>query len=109
MTTSKPATPLPWHVNAVDSKRGRVTGDETSAGWDKLFLNGNNNTIASVYLPADARFATHACNAYPELVAALRVAMDSLDDAARAPKVQHDRGAEAVEIAALLAKLGETT
>jgi hypothetical protein len=53
-------TPGPWHVNAVDSKRGRITGDETSTGWDKLQINGSNNTVATVYRPKDARLIAAA-------------------------------------------------
>ena len=53
-------TPGPWHVNAVDTKRRRITGDETSTGWDKLQINGTNNTVATVYRPNDARLIAAA-------------------------------------------------
>lgn len=46
-------------------------------------------------------------NKFPALVEALRVAADSLDDAARAPKAKHDREAEAIAARALLRDLGE--
>ena len=69
MTTKHaPATPLPWRVNAIDSKRGRITGDETSTGWDKLDVHGANANVARIYRPNDARFIAHACNEYPKLI-----------------------------------------
>ena len=59
----------PWHINAIDSKRNRVVGDENSAGWDKLQVNSANATIAWVYRKADARLIA----ASPSLYAAARL------------------------------------
>jgi hypothetical protein len=67
-------TPGPWHVNAIDSKRNRITGDETSTGWDRLHVNGGNATIARVYKPVDARLIASA----PELLAACKSVLDSV-------------------------------
>lgn len=60
-------TPGSWHVNAIDSKRKRVTGDETSEGWDKLQINAANCTVATVYRAKDARLIAAA----PALLEAL--------------------------------------
>ena len=51
-----------WHVNAID-KHGRITGDETSEGWDKLHIGGPNCTVARVYRAADARRIVACVNA----------------------------------------------
>ena len=54
----------PWSVNAIDSKRGRITGDETSAGWDRLHINAQNCTVARCDKPADARRIVACVNAF---------------------------------------------
>ena len=57
-----------WHVNAIDSN-GRITGDETSEGWEKLHINGLNCTVARVYRAADARrivACVNACEGVPD-------------------------------------------
>lgn len=62
-------TPGPWHVNAIDSKRGRIVGDETTTEpYDKLQIHAANRTIATIYRPTDARLIAAA----PELLAALQ-------------------------------------
>lgn len=60
----------PWHINAIDSKRNRIVGDETAPRdkWDKLKVNNYNATIATVYHIPDARLIAAA----PDLLAALR-------------------------------------
>jgi len=87
MTTKHiPATPLPLHVNA--SKKGRIIGDETAEGWDALFINGANNTVAKVFRSGDARSLTHAANAYPTLVARIRnnlLVHDEMDEDGNGP------------------------
>lgn len=60
-------TAEPWHVNAIDSKRKRIVGDETSTGWDKLQINSAHHTIATVYHGPDARLIASA----PEMRLAL--------------------------------------
>src|SRR3972149_9543047 len=87
-TTPNPATPLPWHANAIDSKRGRITGDETSQGWDKPDIHGATANVARVYRPADVRFIAHAANAYPTLVARIRnnlLVHDEMDEDGNGP------------------------
>jgi hypothetical protein len=74
-------TPGPWHVNAIDSKRGRITGDETSTGWDRMHVNGGNATIARVYKPVDARLIAHA----PDLLAACKASVCALTQNATFP------------------------
>ena len=54
-------TKRPWHVNAI--KDGRIIGDETAKGWDKLHINGPNCTVAVVYRAEDARVIVEAVNA----------------------------------------------
>lgn len=68
-------TPGPWHVNGINSKQGRITGDETSTGWDKLQVHGTNATVATVYRPRDARLIAAA----PRMLALLRLVMDDDD------------------------------
>ena len=102
----KPATPLPWHANAIDSKRGRITGDETSQGWDKLDIHGANANVARVYRPADVRFIAHAANAYPQLVSALRSGIDSLGQFVKLGRIpENNQGLR--DMRALLRSLGE--
>lgn len=60
-------TPGPWHVNGIESKRNRITGDETSTGWDKLQINSANRTVATVYRSYDARVIAAA----PTMLSAL--------------------------------------
>ena len=76
-------TPGPWHVNGIDSKRGCITGDETSTGWDKLQVNGTNQTVATVYRPKDARLIAAAPR--------MRLLIEQLEAWARAPL--HSEGA----------------
>ena len=105
-TTTKPATPLPWHANAIDSKRGRITGDETSQGWDKLDVHGANANVARVYRTADVRFIAHAANAYPQLVSALRSGIDSLGQFVKLGRIpENNQGLR--DMRALLRSLGE--
>lgn len=97
MTATKPATPLPWHVGAataldsVDGQRGIWAGK-----WG----------IADVYGQApNSAYIAHACNAYPELVAALR--MVALKGGERDVKDARFLMV-ATDARALLAKLGES-
>ena len=111
MTTKHtPATPLPWHVNAIDSKRGRITGDETSQGWDKLDVHGANANVARVYRTADVRFIAHAANAYPQLVEEVRGLRDYCRAAVRRVRGKADKahyGARADLADTILRSLGE--
>jgi hypothetical protein len=70
-------TEVPWHVNAIDSKRGRIVGDETAPPdtWDKLQINGGNCTIATVYRPKDARMICTAVNCHQELLESCKKAL----------------------------------
>jgi hypothetical protein len=106
MTKHTPATPLPWHVNA--SKKGRIIGDETAEGWDALFINGANNTVAKVFRSGDARSLTHAANAYPKLVEALRTVAPIIERfAAEADPQNSVLDQRRDELRALLRELGE--
>lgn len=58
-------TPGEWHVNAI--RDGRIIGDETAEGWEKLHINGPNNTIARVYHGPDARRIVSCVNAFEGL------------------------------------------
>lgn len=62
-------TPGPWHVNAM--KNGRIIGDETTRGYDKLQISSANATVATVYRGRDARLIALA----PDL---LKVCQDIL-------------------------------
>jgi hypothetical protein len=79
-------TPGPWHVNAVDSRRGRIVGGETTTeSYDKLTINSHNATIATVYRPTDARLVAAA----PTMLAALQAIVDSLNEPSGADVLAH--------------------
>ena len=98
MTTTKPATPLPWKYGelseSVISLRGQLACSVDDCGADAA---------------QNAAYIVHACNAYPELVAALReiqgyagllVPTKDSPDAAKRDHIMET-------IRDLLAKLGE--
>lgn len=58
MTARPQATPGPWHVNAI--AKGRIIGDETAQGAEKLYISSHNATVATVYRPRDARLIATA-------------------------------------------------
>ncbi len=93
--TIGPATQLPWDFAILDNAiiPGAYVVDSSG---DKLRTNPFDNE-------ADAGYVAHACNAYPELVAALRLAADDLLDGD-----YETRAGYVTEIRALLAKLGES-
>jgi hypothetical protein len=80
MNTTPKHSATPWHVNA--SKAGRIIGDETVAGWDKLTINGPNMTVATVYRGPDARLIVRAVNAHDDMLEACRKAMKAYTNAA---------------------------
>ena len=98
----KPSTPLPWECPGLDADEYVICASP----------KGKRRTIAHVYRHTDlgikrednAAYIVHACNAYPELVAALRNCwadcMNGSEDAL---------GGSIEIIEALLAKLGEST
>ena len=105
MTNTKPATPLPWATHKQYSDR-RVE-------FGTVDLNGDGDYSGEGYTPQDAAYIVAACNAYPELVAALRE-LHAIDErkliAVR--KRPYAIGAGAVDERvrrnrALLARLGE--
>lgn len=90
---TKPATPLPWSTGPAIA--------------DCFPLHGRIDAVGSVARGRDAAYIVHACNAYPELVAALQ-------QVAGRPRAEDDGEVTADEInelialaRALLAKLGE--
>lgn len=117
-------TPVTWHVNAIDTNRGRIVGDETATEhFDKLQIHGANRTVATVYHRADARLIADAVNSHAALLsenAALRAALGlcaaALDECANGEALQDSRywyangfGHEALEAArAALSAVGES-
>ena len=102
-TTIKPATPLPWRL----SKSGYSV---------KAYIEGETKIVATVQLgPAakatdvntfvqDADYLSHACNAYPQLVAALKkVATDAEYGSVRDGLFKDIHS----DVTALLSELGE--
>ena len=92
-TKHQPATPLPWRAR-VDARC-----------WWRL---GPARIITQAHgkpadRQADALYITHACNAYPGLVAALR----GVELLARVNAPIYDESPAHKSIRALLAKLGE--
>lgn len=96
ITRAENHTPGPWHVNAIDSKAGRIVGDETSKGWDKLQINNANATIATVYRSKDARLIAAA----PDLLAALRLIMSAVDNGV----IEHFPAAIGIQAGAAIAR-----
>jgi hypothetical protein len=84
--TTKPATPLPWSTGPVMAN-------------DSFPLHGRIDAVGNVARGRDAAYIVHACNAYPELVAALRSSERQLSTLG---------SAFAQDVRALLAKLGES-
>lgn len=89
----KPATALPWHLD-----------DRSVCGWlDRGgVLTDVETTVCEVFTgeDRDAAYIVHACNHFPELVAALRDLLKAQDDEAGSLF-------ESARARALLAKLGE--
>jgi hypothetical protein len=58
-------TPGPWTTNAI--ARGRIIGDASTPGAEKIQINNSNSTVATVYRPKDA----HLVAAAPDMAAVL--------------------------------------
>jgi len=85
----KPATPLPWET--------AVNGEEPPQ-WDVCGADDGDMVADLMNMPKtgeqDAAYIVHACNAYPELVAALKYMSTDREDCWEKAR-------------ALLARLGE--
>lgn len=109
----KPATALPWTLGEYSD----IAGHDCMTGGMKAgpaALDGsdygqracqaiNAETLAA--LTADAAYIVHACNHYPELVAALRALVKAEEDYGDASNAAINEAWEPAR--ALLAKLGE--
>ena len=116
MTTTKPATPLPYsHELDMLHPRGNqwvISVVDEHRALKSTVAKLNTNLIAPEHGDAEqhAAYIVHACNAYPELVAALRNMQanahlgvcNSLNKEVQALHSLHED-----QIIALLAKLGE--
>ena len=102
--TTKPATPLPWNWMSNDT--------EGRAGILVVQPDGTFDEVAQNATREDAAYIVAACNAYPELVAALKV-MEAMqgwlaERCSATDKLIHERATqEGDKLRALLAKLGE--
>lgn len=106
--THKPATPLPWTLSSEHV---------SNPNWHPTSLFSFDRLIARVDLTngpsgedgaANAAYIVAACNAFPELVAALRNVMAGfVGDRGARNLLGTDAGKHADEARALLAKLGE--
>ena len=100
MPTLKPATPLPWSHEQHDA-RLCMGGCEDLHGLYHATHNGRDTVkecLAENVQPETAAYIVAACNAYPALVAALRLV------------VEHDgklTGADWAQIHGVLRSLGE--
>lgn len=98
-------TRTPWHVAAIDTKQGRIVGDETGVGWDRLQILGANATVASVYRAGDARTICTAVNCHDALLAVVEELADLCprmsDDDPAAPAI-----ADAIKRARTIIKSG---
>ncbi len=91
-TAMKPATPLPWKLHR-----------EFEIG--SINLNGDGDYAGQGYSNGDANYILAACNAYPQLVAAAKHAMETM--LKRGVPTQHELLESAAQIRALLRSLGE--
>lgn len=97
-------TPTPWRANAIAD--GRIIGDATTPGAEKIQINGANNTIATVYRSSDAMFLQRAVNTFDEVRAELRGLVEVLaadSDEMRAANTAF------VRVRAILAKMESDT
>ncbi len=119
----KPATPLPWIVGEYDDslgydcmtggmRAGPVVLDASDYGQKRCVLI-SDETLAA--LRADAEYIAAACNAYPQLVAALKACADGLQqecnaagpDDVRANPILRSHQKDADRAYALLRSLGD--
>ncbi len=70
--SAKPATPLPWLIEHDDRGTAFVRGSDMRPG---NAVYNSRRTAGKL----NAAYIVHAANAYPELVAALRKALNQLD------------------------------
>lgn len=108
MTTNyKPATPLPFQDSPVFQRAGRAlfwTDTSKPGKWQRRLDGCNDGVMGEM----DAAYITHACNAYPELVEALRMAHEAMGNCSGQSNWCAREVAAPMEIArAILAKLGE--
>ena len=104
MTTIKPATPLPpLPPLAVDWKDASVSLFTLGGNPDTILARSGDSTKGKLFEEVARR-----CNAYPELVAALRNVMAGfVGDRGAHNLLGTDAGKHADDARALLAKLGE--
>lgn len=99
MSNHKPATALPWKVVPYRYVVNVATSARIHAENNEPVVDDANPSLG------DAAYIAHACNAYPELVEALKAVTAFVQ-----PSL-HVRNAEAMDAQdkarALLAKLGE--
>ena len=98
----KPATPLPWTI----SKYGQISengADEPLSVAGGVSVPSGTHNPQVVVAKQNAAFIVHACNAYPELVAALRAMKAAHADVADTEEQLQTRH----DAFQLLASLGE--
>ena len=78
-------TPGPWKANAI--AKGRIIGDASTPGAEKIQINNSNSTVATVYRPKDA----HLIAAAPELAGAYESVSRALFIAAQKADTERDR------------------
>ena len=66
-----PATPLPWHYEQHNGDRPSLYLGKPSYQPAYIY-SGDIRICGFQHMPNDAAYIAHACNKYPELVAALR-------------------------------------
>ena len=102
--TAKPATPLPWEMTRDSYAVMRIWGAD---GYDVACTKGDGSIpIKGRY--DNAAYIVHACNAYPELVAALRGLNVVYGPLASSMKIGSERRLLWERAFAILAKLGES-
>jgi len=102
--TSKhsPATPLPWIALGVNLRLA-IYGEQSQHMVASVRDDRDNATASDIQ---DADYLTHAANAYPQLVSALRSGIDSLGQFVKLGRIpENNQGLR--DMRALLRSLGE--
>lgn len=71
-------TPGPWHANAI--AKGRIIGDETAKGAEKIHIAAANCTVAVVCRSRDATIIKAAPELYTAAAAVASIELPPLTD-----------------------------
>ena len=105
--TTKPATPLPGKIVSERANEGMGAPVESEVRGENRQVAVRLGRLYNDSQKEDAAYIVAACNAYPELVAALRGLMVEFVGDRNAENCLGGAGVAADQARAILAKLGE--